>query len=385
MQKSLVTNYNSDRGYLNILLNNNTDETEIAEYNETQKQPILTNMQDFMLGVVRMKVPTSAIPLNVFEDNAYYIGLSLGNTDTNVISQVVTYNVPSGVSPLSPQNRYIYYYNQLMTSINDALAAAWIIAIPTAAYIPIIGAGLPAPYTAEDVPLFRLKGDGQYIELLLPQKAGNNPRSPFFPFNPAGVNILMSHRLFHFMSGFSAQNNKAGFDLGVSPIPLTHKLQPGPYINDSTKLALVAFPPNAAVNYNVVQQDFPSLFLWSTLSRIIITTSIQLEKEVILTKTNNGLTNKQEVLADFEIPQANGSVGEYIYFQPQGPLRYSNFKATGWLDRFDMKIFFQTNDLQIFPLEIPPLFETSLKIEFKRRKAHDLLQYSGDSNNLQFF
>ena len=51
-------NTNSDFGYVNVLINNNSNSDIIAEYNETRTQPILTNMNDFQLGVSRLKIPT---------------------------------------------------------------------------------------------------------------------------------------------------------------------------------------------------------------------------------------------------------------------------------------------------------------------------------------
>lgn len=372
---SKTSNINSDYGYLNILLNNTTDDFIVAEYNETQRQPILTSMQDFKMGVVRLKIPTSAVPLLVFEDDEYVFGFSIGANDTDVLTRAVTYDVKSNTATQRPMARYVYYYNQFLTCMNNALQRLWddaLIAYPT-----LLGA-----YISAEAPYLRLVKDSAYIELMLPQDAGNNPCSPFYPFNPVGINILTSKKLFYFLSGFSAQINVQGF--ANNPV-LTYKLQVKNYLNDDTTDTIGAYPPVPARVYNVVSQDYPSLFLWQTLTRIIITTTIQIEKEVIITRDDQGKVNKQEVLTDFEIPQTQIGLREYIYFYPQGELRWSNFKATGWLDRFDIRLWFQTKDLQIHPVIIPPTFEASMKIEFKRRKAKELLQYTPDSSNLQYF
>jgi hypothetical protein len=137
--------------------------------------------------------------------------------------------------------------------------------------------------------------------------------------------------------------------------------------------------------FNVISQNYPSLGLWQTLSRIVITTTIQLEKESIITRNNQGGTNRQEILTDFEIPQTEGTLRENVYFNAGGSNRWANFKSSGWLDRFDCKIFFQTKDLEIFPLLIPPTFEVSMKLEFKRRKAKELLQYTQAGPNTEYF
>ena len=373
---SKTSNINTDFGYVNVLLNNDTDDFLVAEYNATQRQPILTNMQDFQMGVVRLKIPTSAIPLMVFEDDAYTIGFSLGNTDTNLLTQVVTHDLPANTSQQYPYNRFIFYYNQLLTDVNNALANLWAQALIDPAYAAVL-----ATYTQNETPRFRLVKDQAYIELLVPI---NPTGTSFYPANPLGINISMSKKLFYFFSGFSAQINTIG-GWGGDP-RLSYKLQIGNYLNGDTIESVFAYPPiDPAMEFNVISQDYPSLFLWQTLTRIIITTSIPIEQEVIVTRDNQGKTNRQAVLTDFEISQTQVGLREYIYFFPQGDLRWSNFKGTGWLDRFDMKVWFQTKDLTIYPIQIPPTFEFSIKIEFKRRKAKELLQYTKDTSEIQYF
>jgi len=377
---SKTVNTNSDFGYLNILLNNSSDEIIESSYNETQSQPILTQMQDFNLAIVRLKIPTTAIPLMVFEDNAYFIGFSLGDNDTNLLIEDVNYDIYVNGSNASPQNRFIYYYNQFLTCVNNALARLWTTALATPAYATII----PAPsYIDVNRPKFRLSPQETYIELLVPFKDSENPATPFYPKNPNGINILMSKKLFYFFSGFSAGISLTG-GFGGDP-RMSYKLQIGNYLNGESNIATLPYPPLPSLTYNIVSQDYPSLFLWQTLTRIIITTTIPIETETILIKGQDGKPNKQSILTDFEISQTQLGLREYIYFYPQGELRRNNFKSTGWLDRFDCKVWFQTKDLSIYPVYIPPTFECNIKIEFKRRKAKELLQYTQDTTKLTYF
>lgn len=389
---SKTSNINSDFGYLNVLLNNDTNDFIVAEYNEPQNQPILTKMQDFQVGVVRLKVPTASVPLMVFIDNGikpvsdpaytsdYFIGFSLGANDTNILTEYVKYEVPSNTSLTTPFSRYIFYYNQFLTCVNLALGRLWDQAVALAGAPPwdAILDGAPISYSNDEPPFFRLKAESEYLQLLTPYIATRDPASAFYPFNPNGINILMNKKLFYFFSGFSSQLSTAGF--GGNP-NLNYKLQIGNYLNGcTTEDCYIAYLPNDAFTYNVISQDYPSLFLWQTLTRIIITTTIQIETETVLTRDNQGRVNRQEVLTDFEIPQTQIGLREYIYFTPEGEPRWMNFKATGWLDRFDVRFFFQTKDLQIYPIIIPPSFEASIKLEFKRRKAKEQLQYSVDGS-----
>jgi hypothetical protein len=376
------SNTASDYGYLNILLNNSTDDMMLAEYNETRRQPILTNMNDFQLGVVRLKIPTTAIPLMVFEDDAYILAFSIGNNDTRPLVDVVTYDVPTNQAVTYPQNRYIFYYNQFLQDINNSLQRLWDLAIADVAYQAIINVALQV---SEFAPYFRLsQGDSTYLELVTPADFTLNPSSPFTGPHATigGINVLMSKKLFYFFSGFNARFSRIGF---AGNPELNYKLLLNPSVDNAKELNTLGYEPLRINECNINIQDYPSLFLWQTLTRIIITTTIQIEKEVIITRDDQGRTERLEVLTDFEIPQTQKGLREYIYFYPQGQLRYSNFKASGWLDRFDLKVYFQTKDLSIFPVVIPPSFEVSLKIEFKRRKALNLLQYSSDQPSQQFF
>ena len=72
-----------DYTYLNLQLIN-TGTTDIpATYNETRTRPIVDDMEAYMLSIIRMKVPSSSIPLFVFEDGEYAIGFTLGASNTN--------------------------------------------------------------------------------------------------------------------------------------------------------------------------------------------------------------------------------------------------------------------------------------------------------------
>jgi len=362
----------SDYGYLNILINNNSDRMVKAEYNETRLQPIVSNTNDWQIGITRLKIPTSSIPLMIFEDGAYEIGFALetGATLNNFLTETVTYDAPANNFTEYPYNRYVFYYDQFLFDVNNALAVLWNTALADPNYAPfttLFG------YLPEDRPYFRLATPNQgYIELVLPTKPAVNPSSPF-----AKIKILMSNRLFYFFSGFTSAFNLNGWNtppLGVQP--LTYVLQVEPTADTVQTLSQYNGVPTRQVN--VIQQDYPTLFLWQDLTRIFITTTACVEKEVLLVSGDEGKPNSIEVLTDFEIPQSQQGLREYIFYQPQGNLRYINFKTGGFLDRFDVKVFFQTKDLRTYQLIIPPTFELNIKIEFKRRKAKDLLLYSSE-------
>ena len=196
----------------------------------------------------------------------------------------------------------------------------------------------------------------------------------------------MSPKLFYFFSGFSA------YDYGTAGIAgnldLRYKLQlyqrptnvfTRPIWNDRP------LPANTNIVFNILQEDFSSLHLWQSLSRIVLITSINIDKEAILTINDQGIPQNQEILTDFEIPQTTRTLKEYIFFFPQGELRRVNFKGSGPLTRFDLSVYYQDNQGDLVPLTIQPNFEFNIKIQLERRKARNLLYYINPDKYNKYF
>ncbi len=376
-------NKSSDYGYLNVIINNDTDNFINAEYNQQQNEPILTEMNDWQTSVVRFKIPTAAVPLFIFEDDSYYIGFSIGDLYIHSEVKEIQYKNSALYKAIgNPQNRYIFYYNHFISLVNDALVELWNDISILAPYIPII---TPNLLLSNHAPYFALDANSEYLLLHLPvinQIPGPAVEwySPFSKINilQQFINLHMNNKLFYFFSGFNASFSPNGLD---NDIRINYTFDVINYLNSNTIITKDYFAPNQTTqaNYNIIRQDYASLFLWQTLTRILITTTVPMDKEAILTRNNDGQQVKQEIFTDYEIPPTQKGLREYIFFFPQGDVRYSNFKSTGWLDRFDIRIYYQTKDLTIYPVLIPPTFEISLKIEFKRRKSKNLLQHSTDT------
>ena len=200
--------------------------------------------------------------------------------------------------------------------------------------------------------------------------------TPFYPINPDGINIIMNNSLFSFFIGFSNQRFNGGIN---GDTDLTYKLQLN--INPSNNIIIPAFyGANTSFNMIIVKQDYPSLFSWQQLSKILVkSSSLLLEKDYIVAKNLNNLISV-EIIADFEIPQSTREQRDDILYQPQGNLKYLNFKNSGELQKLDIRVIAQYKDLTIHPILLPPGFFISLKLKFKRRIAFNLLQHD-DVNN----
>lgn len=367
----------TDNVYLNVFISNTGDTPIPAEYIAQQNKPILDNMNDYEAGIVRMKIPTASVPLMIFEDNEYWMGFVLGQNDDHLLVRPVVLldEYKSNNLLSSPYNRYIFYYSQFLGCINAVLSDLWSLAIADANYQAVIADNLynPANNPERYAPIFKINGTTSYIDFISACDPAEATKESC-PFYADGIQIVMSNKLFYFFSGFpSKYYGSTGIVLDNR---LTYKLQLYADQYNNTKV-IEQWNGQDTFDAVCITQDYPSLFLWNTLSRVFITTSIALEKEYILTKGDLGQNKKFEILTDFELPDDSSSKGlrEYIYVQPT-IIRWINFKSSGQLDKMDLKIFFQTKDLDVYPLVIPPSFEATMKMRFRRRQHRGLLQHT---------
>ena len=107
----------------------------------------------------------------------------------------------------TPANRYIYYYNQFITDVNNRLLKLWHFAWNDAGdnthYQNIISDTMRFDRLCSFFSIIYKDG---YIDLYLPyDETQSIHSSPFYPANPNGINILMNDALFNFFVGFSEQ------------------------------------------------------------------------------------------------------------------------------------------------------------------------------------
>lgn len=378
MAKIIVkSNKITDHHYVNAIINNGTNDYIKCDFDETSTQPILNNMNDYMACIVRLKIPTAGVPLFIFEKTSYFISFTLGAGDTNLIDPPceVPY-IPTSNEIIEPYNLAVYYYEQFIAMINACLLTLWQL-IFTAPFALTYGVIVTPNFSVLQPPYFFYDKTTLQLQLRLP----NNPvpgvpfvSSPFFPANPNGINIVLSGKLKFFLNGFNSLFYGFGTN-GLNGNPLiNYKLLLNPSANNQLTLP----PTNAVITptfVNAIGQDFQSLTAWQSLSRIFITTNMEMVKEQLMVKGRNNQPFKLEMLTDFEIPQEGLDQNDYIHFNAVEP-RFQNFMATGGLYRFNFRVFFQYKDLSAYELRIPPTFEFSMKMQFRRRWDNELLQHS---------
>lgn len=394
-----MSNLNVDYAYLNFF-QSNTDNYELipAEQEEYRNKPFLSNMSDWQLAVARFKIPLSALPLFVFDDNkldpanpgyesTYKFSFGIGNAFGTPLEQQLIFESRTPNELTFPENRFVYYISHMLDMMNEALRSLWNTAIANATYQAIIPDSLE---TEAFAPWIELDEATKLLKLNLPvtDPTAGTPECPFFNDNPLNIRLAMSPKLYNFLIGFPVfgYNRTAGSLPGIGQDP--DRMYEFDFTMRNNRpdardiITQNRFQDKTVTNWFVqLRQDFSSLYAFSSLSRIIITTNLPVAAEFLTVKGSNGENITQTLLTDFEVPALDAEQKNYIQFFPQGELRWYNFTSNGPLSRSSLRIFFQTRDLETIPLRVPPSFDSALKLMFRRRIGKQLLTYSHGNIN----
>lgn len=360
-------NLTGDYDYLNIVVRNETTNDAVLKYSETRQAPLIRGIENYQLGIVRFRIPGTKIPLFVFDDD------DTGASPYNLILAVMD---PGDSMPLAaqvenvryinafgsidktypeipkPQSRFIYYYNSFLSMINAALSDLWTTCTTLPEFAALIG-GLPPPVFEKD--------DKDFVFSFA---SGAPPNNSFDSQNNTiqHLALFLSPKLFYFFSGFPSMFYSNLQEYRLNLFNFRNDWQGRP-------------------NFHTFYPDFSTITQWQHLSRLIVATTVPVRQEFLGIEGDNGANYTQGMLTDFEIqPSPDGIQQDEIYYFTEVP-RFLNFATVGDLDRFDLTVYFQTKDNRLFPVLLPPGFESTFKVVFKRKKARDHMQYGTHSYN----
>ena len=426
------TNKLTEHHYANLFVRNTENKEIVASYSSTQNLPLLGHQQDFEVLITRLKIPMSAMPLFLFEENEYRIGLGVYQVSGDDLQYETTQpeNIeqvnnlvklrPHFTPNLSFNNdfeRGVYSYSEFLRQVNFALLDAWIEVFSgwqanispffellqfngIGAFITngsdeidaIKNASLFAPYFKIDEccnkitfvsPIYELSVANSCIDLF----DANYEATFLNPGERYRLRVTMSPKLYSFFNGFSAFTTRPNPNVPADAnIFLNHDID---YDNNIKEVACVTGGPT---RIHTQIQDQPSLFSWQKASRILIGSTMSIVKEAVLIEGDSGAPSRLEVLTDYAFEQDNTlSNKEYIYFNDQGAERWYNIKDEGPLRRFDFNIYVEyppvkypgdTNAVsRILPLLIEPGQEVNVKMKFRRKKFNETFQISDEGRH----
>jgi hypothetical protein len=381
-----------NRVYYDIIVNNPPDSNTnvLATWDVTQNQPILSDpVSNYYLTVSKFTIPGSEIPVMQIP-----IQTGVDQNDPNVTPFKVTITGPTGFSYTSvvvftPENLtipvppapsenggqqqfgpyYWYYdYSSFINIINTSFLNAWTIVMDLEGN-PTNGPQYP--------PIMVYNTETQTINMVLDFAYAD------YSGTSSDWGIFMNQNLANYFDGFPMTvvgdpSLDDGVKINARYTYLNAFNMPGLTIPTP-----VAYPGNVGTpvpiknptfpNFIQLRQEYTTIGNWNCFKDIVfITQSIPVAPSFIPagTFTQNGQNNFRQVLTTFgpslEHP---GDSRQQIQYFPQGPYRLIDLKGEGELRRFDVAVYWQDNQNNIWPINIAPSQTVNILFLFIRKNS----------------
>ena len=349
----------NDYKYFNVVMVNRTDSDIPATFHERRVQPILDEMSDYEIGIIRWKISGLSFPLFIWEEDKYFVSLSAGN---EIYVQEVT-------NPHT--NHAINYYEEFVDMVNAAFDRAWDELIEDDAH-PEYKDITSSPEILYD--------SGTKLFYIVTQIKEASQTSIYYPTardDHEPIEIYFSTALWKLFRGFPSDeyNVHDNADYRIHVLEAINNRRDQDYFYRPT----VPDGDLPKSGYVVTPTSFPCLNAWHSINRIIMTTTLPVETEDIGFKDSpynaSGLPMNQAILTDFEVIKSEQNALDDIIFYSNNEKRYLNFASTGQLKEMDLSIYWETNDQKPIPLMLKPGEEANVKIQFCRRWNQDLKLY----------
>ncbi len=323
--------------YYNIVMTNNTSGTILAQWEDQRTEPIVQDVENYHLAVIKFIIPTSQLP--IIQDWPVGAGATAQNTGYS-ITLVGTGGTASQqfiiYTPIDVQTEtsYIFQYVTLINMINNAFSAA------------AVAIGLTGANTA---PFITLNTASQLFSIYVPTI-----------YNTYGFEIWFN----------------INFQLLFPSFPILYFNTSGSFSNSGKYAKLNILPlnnPNSTpiASYNEVIQEYASTTsLYVPRSLRFVTGRLQVRPETIPQITVNGNNNNtQTILTDFDLPlsSAVADIKPFVQYYQVGPYRYIDLKTQGPLTYFDLQIFWVDSIGRIEPLYLDPGQSATIKCMFVKK------------------
>ncbi len=369
LQQSFVTRSSgSDHVYVNLSLTNNTQAPIPATVFTVRTDSVLDNCSEYYVSIIRFTVPTSNIPILIFEPNFYSVSLTYQAGGMGPVTTAQAFLQNNAPDNLTPQfMNYIFSYQYICDMINEAYYQAFITLFPT--YLTN-GAGVPAntnpPYMIfePETQLFSLISDSTYQFLnpsVLPPYPAPGASAP--QQNPLwnGLRVYMNYNLYGLFDNLYSQTLGYGLANGLDVL-----------ITIDAKYNTPTSPPlpfPAGANSNIIkmqQQYVNTAALYSPRSIQFVTNNIPVQTEVI----PGSNSSSRQILTDFEFNISEGQLGNSIrgYVQYAATkYRFTDLKTETALKILDLTVYWTDEVENINQLFIPPNETMTVKLLFRKK------------------
>lgn len=340
-----------DNIYYDVAINNPISAVDwlAATYVENRDQPILKTPSDYYMSVIRFSLEATSIPLFIFpitdvSANPLLSPLSITlSYSGNDYKEFVIYQPRDlSVTPTTPYSvyYYVYEYHHMLDMINVALSTA---------FTALKAANPGAPPT--QAPYFTYDASTQLLSLFAQQSyAGANTISIY-------INTRMTKFLNAFENIYYSANSITGKDIQL-------------LVKDNKNNT-----PASPASYYQMQQEFKMFYLWDSVSKITFTSSIiPARKEYIpagTTQYSTGVNATRPIITDF-VPSRElaGDIRSNLIYNPTGPYRLIDMLGNTPLNKFDLQIWWEDHEQNLYPFYIIPGSCATVKILFVKRSLY---------------
>lgn len=335
-----------------------------ATFMENRTISILEKPDEWYLSIVRFYIPSQSIPLTVLpiddypnvnpNDTTLHVILSYNGINSDETSVIYTtqnqFTLPPPAATLTNPSYpivpyyYIYNYQHVIDMVNTAIAAA-LTNLKTQG-----GTGAIAAATA---PFFVYDANTQLISLFADQT--------FYDVNTA-ANLIKIYINFPFSSFFNA------FPTYLTNLNLFT-------LGNFTFQYLVANNGNNTVAGIIhFQQEYVTVGLWNIFKSIVfISGTAPISTELIPSTDGSGNVIGRKILTDFD-PLINDRAGQsngIMQYYPQGPYRLVNLVSSSPLVKFDVSIYWQDKNQNLYPLYILYNNVVTIKVLFVNKRVYN--------------
>jgi hypothetical protein len=337
-----------------------------AKVSANNNVPILETPRDYFASVVRMEVPSLAIPLvniliktpiNTIADvntmiNSFTLGYGTTFSSQTFLEWTTqgNVNIPTYTFPAQKQIFTSYYfcysYALWVKLMNTALSTA----------MAELKTLVPAIATAPD-PFFYYDPETELISLYADILFFNSTLTPPIKiyFNTVSASAF---------NGFQFNEVASGSANGVDFVFTIED-----YNSLNTKTL-------NTIDYIVMKQEFVSLAYLSPLKSIVLSTNMNVVSEIFFINNPTALQNQNyiNVLTDF-LPDISGGqeagVGSKIFIYNASALwRLFQFTDKNPLYNFSLNIYWQDLNANIYPLELVKGTQCNIKLMFIRKDLY---------------
>ena len=319
--------------YYNARINAELESRKQATFSVSRVQPILSKPNDYELAVIRFSLPSTSIPLFVFEDNKYSLSLKIGTNEyTNFLSWVPNSAVYD--------TKYIFIVQDLIDFMNTSLAQAF------------TDLNAANTITSTKPPFMSFSSVTNLMTLNVPQS-----------YLTDGITIYSNEELYLKINTFqdfyyeSPSQGQLNYRIVIQDL----------FDNVATY---------NATNYFTSTQQYATINALRDLRSIqFLTSQIPVNRELEGAQTN--ITSN--TLTDFEPIQENTFLGAgLLQFYPQGPLRYIDLLSKHELHTIDLTINWVSKTGIVYPYYLQGEQSATIKLMFRKKENLLLTDFIDD-------